>query len=165
MGNVGRQRGWVLCAWGPGWGVAPLAGYSRSVARHCFRCMRCMPMLCHAVNGIQGLVLLTAQGRDVCDQAGTQAGTICARPTLRDGGGIEGWPSGQLGLSPPGSGPTRVVPTRVWPHQGHLVPTPANRCPSSNQRVNKQTNLCPLRTPLPLQTDIVKSRCYQAQSN
>ena len=147
---MGRQRGCcVVCLGGGGGGGTPgriLSKCGQTLFSVYEVYADALPH-CEWYPRVAAEMCVTRQGR---------AGTICARPTLRDGGGIGGWPSGQVGLSPPGSGPTRVVPTRVWPHQGHLVPTSANRCAPSKQRGNKQTNLC---TPLSLQTDIGKRRC------
>ena len=77
-------------------------------------------MLCHAVNGIQGLVV--HPGRDVCDQPRRDHMCSAKLPTLRDGEGIEG----QVGLSQ---------------HQGHLVHCQPTGAPSKPVQTNNQTNL------------------------
>ena len=121
VGNVGRQRGWVLCAWGEEapslGGEAPLPG---RILSKCGQTLFSVyevyaaDALPRAANGIQGLVL--HQGRDVCDHM------CCAD--------VEGW----VGLS-------RVGRARwVCPHQGHnLYQRQPTSAPSNQLQTNKQT--------------------------
>ena len=140
---MGRQRGWgVVCLGGGGGGGTPgriLSKCGQTLFSVYEVYADALPH-CEWYPRVAAEMCVTRQGR---------AGTICARPTLRDGGGIGGWPSGQVGLSPPGSGPTRVVPTRVWPHQScphQGLATPGTPCTNvsqpmcSIQTTWKQTN-------------------------
>ena len=104
-----------------------LAGYSQSVARHCFRCMRCMlPMLCHVLRMVS---------KGWCYIRAEMCVTICAARTLRDGSDYRGL------LEPGGFVPTRDT-TRTNVSQPVLHPT---KCRLTNKKCNPayiRTRVC-----------------------